>query len=542
MRKIETIFITISLLLAVGIVGGLITRYDNNGDAGHIVASEYKFPDRQFGSFLAAQHAIYVNDFESAGGFADKLQDVQYPIVQNTKMISEFLNGYLPQDAKLLKQEKGMPAKLVYDAYLITNNRWKDFHNRHKSDEGALLAPLRIWSAIANDWRTNTFKFIDKLPTNDSWKSFIRGQIYAELGDIDKAAEHFALVMPEFMNINDYLYLMSFYLHHDMTEDAKILREDFTARPGGMFLIDFDDFPDWSVYSGFKNALAFSLVQNVSHTQILMYSDLAMILLRFAQIIAPEFSASNNVIDYYMGQYYFKNIGNWSDCFSRVSSNSPFYLFAKMRVAEKTGDITHLKEVLKRSSLFVPAINKLMGHYIRNGNRRAALNVVKNTLSVDDLPENMRAFFTKGRAQINYSFGNYESAQSDIDYVLSVLPSDAEALSMQARIWAAQNKEIEKAYNYAMLLIRNNPADVYAWDTLGRVVAAREGADVALDLLSRVGDVSEKCSSLFETLGDLYVSTGDMERAKQSYLRAIELSDDGLVVVPHIKNKLRKIK
>lgn len=546
MKKIETIFITISLLLTIIVVGGIIWHHEKHENILKVdksdVSSEYKFSDRQFGSFLAAQHAIYINDFDAAGRYANILKDVQYPVVQNTKIIASFLNGRLPENAKLLKQEKSVPAKLVYDAYLIQQDNWKEFHNRHKTDDVALLAPLRIWSAIANNWRTNTFKFIDDLPTNESWKEFVRGQIYAELGDIEKAAGHFAAVSPDFMNINDYLYMMSFYTHHDMTDSADNLYQEFTSRPGGMFLQDFDSFPDWSVYTGYKNALAFSLVQNVSHTHVLMYSDLAMLLLRFSQIIAPEFSSVNNVIDYYMGQFYYKNVGDWMGCFQKISPISPFYLFAKIRIADKTGDISHLTDVTEESPLFVPAVNKLIGHHIRNGNRRAALRVINKTLSVKDLPETTRAFFTKGRAQIYYSFGDYKSAQSDIDYAFDLFPMDAELLSLQAKVWAAQNKEIEKAYKYAMLLVRNAPEDVLAWDTLGRVVAVREGVEAALEMLVRVGEISETCSSLFENIGDLYLGVGNSERAIQAYKRAIELSDDGLVVVPFIEKKLRKIK
>ena len=93
-----------------------------------------------------------------------------------------------------------------------------------------------------------------------------------------------------------------------------------------------------------------------------------------------------------------------------------------------------------------------------------------------------------------------------------------------------------------MVLVSRNPSDVFAWDTLGRVVATREGADAALELIVRVGEVSNICSSLFEFMGDLYERIGDTERACDSYKRAIELSDDGMVVVPKIERKIRKLK
>jgi predicted negative regulator of RcsB-dependent stress response len=43
-------------------------------------------------------------------------------------------------------------------------------------------------------------------------------------------------------------------------------------------------------------------------------------------------------------------------------------------------------------------------------------------------------------------------------------------------------------------------------------------------------------------LGDIYVSIGDYDKARESYIRAIDLSEDGLTVVPEIERKIRKLK
>lgn len=538
MRKIERIFITVSLFAIITVTGGAIWThlFENNK------VESYEFPETKYGAFLAAQHAIYVNDFDAATGFVSILNNEQYPIVQNTVYLADFLGGRMPFDARLLKNEKSTPAQLIYDAYLIQNDNWKELHNRHKNDESALVAPLRIWSAIANDWRTNTFKFIDKLPTNASWKSFVRGQIYAELGDIDTATENFLAVSPDFMNINDYMYLMSFYTHHDMPENAEQLKADFTARPGGMFMADFDNVPDWSVYSGYKNQLAFSLVQNVSHTSIMMHSDLTMLLLRFAEITAPEFAASNNAVDYYLGNYFFYNQGDFEHHFNKINKDSPFRLFGVLRIAEKTKNMQPLQEALESYPLFVPGVNTLIGHHIQHGNKRAALRIVRRALNDNNLDEVGRAFFLKNRAQIHYAFGNMNAAQDDIKDAAETLIIDGEIMSLQAKIWAAQNRELDNAYDYAMTLVQQNPTDILAWDTLGYVVAAREGVDAALEVMERVGDVAETCSVLFEHLGDMYAEKGEFDKANNAYKRAIDLSDDGLTVVPNIQRKIRKIK
>ena len=105
-----------------------------------------------------------------------------------------------------------------------------------------------------------------------------------------------------------------------------------------------------------------------------------------------------------------------------------------------------------------------------------------------------------------------------------------------------QNREIENAYDYAMTLIKKDPTDVFAWDTLAMVVALREGNAAALHILEKIGSAAKTCSSLFEHLGDAYVQAGNIESAKKAYLRALEIPDDGLSIASKIQKKLRKLK
>lgn len=201
-----------------------------------------------------------------------------------------------------------------------------------------------------------------------------------------------------------------------------------------------------------------------------------------------------------------------------------------------------LEHATKENPLFVPAVNKLIAYNIQNGNRRAALRTANMALNDKNLNEVGHAFFLKSRAQIHFVFDDLDAAQSDLHDASVILPLDAEIISLQAKIWAKQNREIENAYDYAMMLVKQDPTDIMAWDTLGYVVAQREGTEAALEVLARVGEVSATCSSLFEHLGDLYTKTGEKQLARDAYLRAIELSDDGLTIVPELKKKLRKIK
>ena len=448
----------------------------------------------------------------------------------------------MPDGVIVLEEEKTTASRLIYDAYLAQQGKWDDLYQRHKKDESALAAPLRIWSSVAIGKEKDAIKFIKDLPTNEAWQNFITGQIYAETDDIDKAAEYFAKVRVDFMNISDYLYVMSFYKHNNLNDAAQKLHDDFTARAGGMYMLDYADVPDWEMFSGIQNELAFSLVQTVSHTQIMMYSDLAMLLLRFAQVSSPDFGKNSDAINYYLGQFFYNNHGDFEKYFSKISSDSPFYLFAVMKIAESNNDIGALEKAVKQNPLFVPAVNKLIAYNVQNGNRRAALRTVNMALDDENITEYGRAFFMKSRAHIYYMFDDLKDAQNDLHEASQIMPLDGEIMALQAKIWAAQGREIENAYDYAMTLVKQDPTSIMAWDTLGRVITVREGIEPALDVLERVGEVSATCSSLFEQLGDLYVASGDENLARDAYTRAIELSDDGLVIVPQVRKKLRDLK
>jgi tetratricopeptide (TPR) repeat protein len=539
MKKTESLFAYIGALAVVIVTGGVLWHTLRPGSG---PARLYEYPANKFGAFLAGQHAIYVNDFDRAAEFAQSFEDTDLHIVMNTAILSEFLSGRMPEKANLLRDEKGMAARLIYDAHLLRGDDWREIYDRRKKDDSALTAPLRVWSSVAAGKSDEALKFVGKLKTNDSWKSFVRGQIFAETGQTDQAAKEFAKVSTDFMNINDYMYIVSFYTHNGMTDAADALRADFTERPGGMYMLNVNVSADWKQYSGIRNALAFGLIQNVSHTQIMMYSDLSLLLMRMAESAMDVEFGDKNALNYYIGQYFYNNGGDYKRYLASIDSASPFYSFAMMKLAEKTGDIDELTAAAKANPLFVPAVSKLIAHHVRLGEKRNALRVANRALGHANLTETGRAFFLKARAGIHLTFGDLENAQKDVRAAADVLPVDAGILAIQARIWAIEKRELETAYDYAVALVRRNPTDVEYWDVLGMVVRAREGAAAALEVIERVGQISESCSVLFEHLGDLYLELGNMKLARDAYLRAIDLSEDGLTIVPRLEKKIKNLK
>lgn len=527
-------FLISAILFCVAVIGykTFVQNYQSAGQGAMVENTD-------FGLFLATQHALYVNDFESASDMINAVK-ADKKIVNQTKNMADFFSGKIPENAKSMKDSKDLVEGMIYDAYLIQNNDWKGVYNRHNHDGIILSAPLRIFSAASQDRFKETYKFIDSLQTTDSWKSFVMGQIAVLRGNIDDAAKEFARVHPEFMNVNDYLYLMSFYKHNGMLEDMEILKDDFVAKVGGMYMIDYDDIPDWENYAGYKNNLVFSIIQTISHTQIVMYTDLSLMFLRFAEIISD--AQNMDAINYYLGQYYYNNYGDFKTCFNKIPKSSPLYLFGQLRIAESDNNMKKIQKLARDNPLFVPALLIAVNENIRIGNRGAALKLINRGLRQRDLPIAGRVFFLKQRAYMNLMFNRPRAAQKDIDKIQDLEPGlSPDIMLLQSRVWEKRNKNLEGAYDYAMMLIKINKSDVNAWDTLGLIVKKREGAENALELMERVGE-SGASSAIYEHLGDLYMGQGDKGKALRAYEHALSLSDDCMIIVPNVEKKLRKLK
>ncbi|MBP5794744.1 MAG: hypothetical protein J6W41_01870 [Alphaproteobacteria bacterium] len=531
------------LFVSGGLVAGLVAIH-LMCTTNHTVQTVGKIPTTNYGAFLAAQHALYTNNFDRAEEFLDQIDSPsqEYKSVTEIRVLTDFLNGKIPDDISDLKKQKTIASRIIVDANLVQNGKWADVYARHKNDTMRLMAPFRIWGGVANNYITKSFKFIDSLGTNPSWQSFLRGQIYAEQGRAEKAATAFADVKPEFLNINDYLYLMSFYKHHKMDAQANMLRTKFTTKPGSMFMIGYNNIPDWSVFSGYKNQLAFNLVQTVAHTQSLANSDLALILLRFAGNVADNNPIQRDAINYHSGLYMMANMGNYDKYFSEINEDSPYYPFVKLRLAELNHNESDVRHAIRAQPLFMPAVNLLVGWETQRGNKNAALRTIDDTLKNPDISTGARAYLYKMRAEVNFIFQDIPASQHDVDSATILLEKpDPDIFSIQARIWAAQNDNLDRAYAYSLALVQFAPGDMCSWDTLGYVIRAREGLAAALDVMERVGEISNSCSALFEHLGDMYVENGDDKLARDAYSRAIELSDDGLVVKPMLEKKLKRV-
>ncbi|MCL2737263.1 MAG: hypothetical protein FWE17_00150 [Alphaproteobacteria bacterium] len=496
--------------------------------------------DSDFGYFLALQHAIHSDDHDAAPRFAERLASVDIPTVQTNIAISLFLAGKLDGSAAALAGDKSMTAQIAHAAWLVQQENWGELRRLYRRSDSFLLSPFRIWSGIATRYITETLRFIDSLPHGDDWRHFKRGMVFAETRQNERARQEFAKVPANFMTLNDYMYVMSFYTHAGFYADADDLKAEFAALPAGLYMQNFDEISDFSQFSGFRNAFAFSMVQNVAHSPFLSMTNIALLLLR-----AAEAASSSDALYFHIGSFFFDaGIDGYADYFAKIAQNSPYRPFIMMKEAERAPTkrkmMATLERTLRAHPVFLPAVLRLVNADVQDGNFSRARGRIDSALRHPDLSDGTAAILFTMRARINRQAGDLSRAQNDIMRAGDLMPSTPAILSEQAKIWTRMGKNLDDAYIIAMALVKKHPSDIDAWATTAMVVRRNEGPREALVILERIGRVAESNSFLFELLGDVHMDLGNRLQAREAYRKAMDLSSDGLTNLPELRRKLRR--
>lgn len=521
--------------------------YGRGADENQTPASLGPCIETNFGNWLAAQHAVFSDDFESAVKFLENMDEDKSEIVAGTRNLVVFLeNGGLPPEGAVfggeLKKSNSAVWRIISSAGMAKSGKWKDLYNNFKNEKSQILAPFRIWSSVATGNVQKALDFIDKFPANNSWKDFVRGMIYAATKNNKRARQFFVRVPASFMNLLDYHLAMSFYKRHGFQKDSDALKKEWLNSPGGMYMADLELGENWADYDSNQKMLAVGLIQNVSHNGEAGFSESGLLALRTAAALGGQ----SDAINYYTGGYFFNaGSGNYKKYWAKLDGNPVYAPFIKMKNAEKTGDlriIAHeMRDILKKHPLFLPAIQKIWRQNMQNGRENGTFRMLDRALNQDNIPDAGRAYILKMRGHAHYIFDEFEDAEKDLGAAAKLSPLDAGIMGLQVRVWAAQKKNLDEAYRYGISLIKAFPSNVENWSILALAIRAKEGDEPALELLERVGRVAEECSELFMQLGDLRARAGLSIGAGQAYRKAIALSGDGLIIQKEAEKKLRKV-
>ena len=153
------------------------------------------------------------------------------------------------------------------------------------------------------------------------------------------------------------------------------------------------------------------------------------------------------------------------------------------------------------------------------------LQVNCNTVQFDPLPEMLADQSTQGRAEqfnfyahagsILFKLSRYGEAALAIDRAIQMFPDEPFLHQIRGQVYEASGRPAEAEREY-LLSARLKPAEV-TWYTLATLYFSERRYDEAARALQRAADLSLYPSQYYISLGKLYVSIGQPEKALRAF-------------------------
>lgn len=121
--------------------------------------------------------------------------------------------------------------------------------------------------------------------------------------------------------------------------------------------------------------------------------------------------------------------------------------------------------------------------------------------------------------------GNHAMAMTTMAQVLTLKPDHAEALNFIGYSWADQNINLDKAHEYILRAVEQEPENGYIRDSLGWVLFRLGQLDEARVQLEKALELEPNDPHIYDHLGDVHAAAHDFQKARESYKRAMEMFD-----------------
>ncbi|MDR0449340.1 MAG: hypothetical protein LBG89_02675 [Rickettsiales bacterium] len=539
-RQFQVFGIVLAALAVVGMLAGslLMDGVPGRPACGAIARDDNNRKGGEFGEFLAGLHAMHVSDFAAMKKFSESMSDSESKVVRETIMRAAFMSGGGLSVSAAADSENTLVKLAVDFGMAVQADKWQDAWKLLKNKDIFLLAPAKIVAAVAAGQPDQAVKIADAQKAFPDLANFYRGFAYAAQNKPKSAKKYFDMMPGDFLNLNDFLFIRAFYLHHKMDAEAAALTERFAGNPRGSFIMDIKDLPDWSNYDTYAKQMRFGLTSVVAHNPFMIGTGWGLVALRTAEIVSG--GIADDALNYYLGMNFWGQ-GKAAHFFDRIPEGSAFMPFVMVQTGGQSPRA--LEKLVKKYPSFVPAVAKLALMKAADGDMKRARNITDRSLdAAADASPATTAYLLKLRAHINYLAGELFEAENDLNEASNLSPKDQGLVADKIRVWAAQGRNLDQAYDLAVALIRNNPGTSDYWDAIGAVLTARGEAAEAVKIFERVLRVEPDVSGYAEHAGDALAADGQINRAKEAYRRALELKSDGQINAREVRKKLNRLK
>lgn len=136
-------------------------------------------------------------------------------------------------------------------------------------------------------------------------------------------------------------------------------------------------------------------------------------------------------------------------------------------------------------------------------------------------PKNLDLRFNLGAAYDK--LGRFSDVVREMEAVLEMNPDHADALNYLGYSYADRGVNIEEAVSLTQRAVALKPNNGYYVDSLGWALFKMGRVQEALVKIQRAAELVKDDPVIFEHMGEIYLLQNDRDKAKQSWLRSIEL-------------------
>ncbi len=140
-------------------------------------------------------------------------------------------------------------------------------------------------------------------------------------------------------------------------------------------------------------------------------------------------------------------------------------------------------------------------------------------------PDNTTLLFRLGVIQDKK--GDKEACIATMEKVIAIDPKDASALNYLGYTYADLGIHLDMAKGLITRALEVKPEDGFITDSLGWIYYKMEDYEKAVTILERAARLSKDETIISEHLGDAYAKTGQIQKAKAAYLKAIKNAKEG---------------
>lgn len=519
------------------------------------------------GNYLAARHAQYIKDWNSASAFlgkTTKLGSTDQDVLDSQFLLSigaghfDEANKFIQDDISI--SEDIQPLKETFIA--IDQIKKNDFPAALETLKKLPDSGINLYvKALTSSWvyaemndMVGVEQSIKTLPPLENGApnpliSITQGFIYEYLGKFDIAQSFYKKASEEMMTLRSALSIAEFYERaNDFGKAQEIYEQLASMKPlldgakNGLERINAKQskkFDITSIEDGISKSLfdlASFLFEQKGYESALIYS-------RISDYLSPNNGEALLMFGDIMTVH-----GNYEeaiDHYSQIEPSSPNYTSAHIRLAEaleKGNYIEDAQNVLQSLLEIWPDNKTLLVHlgdtYRRSGDYDAAIFYYNQAIANIHEPnsEDWNTYYA--RALAHDEKGDWEATEADLKKALELSPDHPLVLNYLGYSWANRGMHLDQSLSMIEKALLLKPGNGYILDSFGWTLYKMGHYEQSIQVLEKALALIPHDSTLNDHLGDAYWQIGRNVEARYQWEKSIGLSKSDKHIVT-MRTKLK---